>query len=139
MDSTAGGEATTDALLMFRLHCAATERDTRWRRRSMASRAGGMALIVIIAEQSLSEPVDQASRRPGSELRKISAQGPGRTQLQHKPPNLLFEACQSFHHRAFLSLSLSLSVCVCVCVCVRPGGEGACVTTLLEMPFGAKR
>ena len=28
---------------------------------------------------------------------------------------------------------------VCVCVCMRPGGEGACVTTLLEMPFGAQR
>ena len=49
---------------------------------------------------------------------------------------------------------LALRVCVCVLVsshtkslrsvemCVRrlrPGGEGACVTTLLEMPFGAQR
>ena len=43
-------------------------------------------------------------------------------------------------------------MCVCVCLAtrqglmlwrdvrrMRPGGEGACVTTLLEMPFGAQR
>ena len=31
------------------------------------------------------------------------------------------------------------SECVCECWRMHPGGEGACVTTLLEMPFGAQR
>ena len=35
---------------------------------------------------------------------------------------------------------LANRLCVCECVCrMRPGGEGACVTTLLEMPSGAQR
>ena len=42
----------------------------------------------------------------------------------------------------FLSRCVSVSVGLMLCRDVRrmrAGGEGACVTTLLEMPFGAQR
>ena len=55
----------------------------------------------------------------------------------------------------YVSILREYSENLCVCVCrlvahqglmlwrdvrrMRPGGEGACVTMLLEMPFGAQR